>query len=159
VLRVMIPGMTTAVSYLFSRTVSEKAVLLAVGRSHRCLPATAVAERGGRTALPSNSPGWVGMMFGAFSGFVSHIAHAGRPCSRWVLPRAVGTRRAGRDDRHRLCVHELDKRARLCRAGPVHAGNLMHSAMLMPLALGATWAGVHVVRRIDAALSIARSMP
>jgi uncharacterized membrane protein YfcA len=155
VIRVMIPGMTIGVGlgYLFSRSVSEKVVLLAVGLVslvfglHRLW-----AERGGRSTLPSDSPGWVGVTFGAFSGFVSHIAHAGAPpFQMWVLPRQlkrdvlVGTTAIA------FAYLNWIKVPAYAALGQFSRANLIHSAWLVPVALASTWAGVWVVRRIDAA--------
>ena len=155
VIKVMIPGMTVGVvlGYLFSRSVSEKAVLLAVGMVslvfglHRLW-----SERGGRTTLPSESPRWLGVMFGAFSGFVSHIAHAGSPpFQMWVLPRKlerdvlVGTTAIA------FAYMNWIKVPAYAALGQFSRANLLHSAWLVPLALASTWAGVWVVRRIDTA--------
>ena len=47
-------------------------------------------ERGGRIAAPSNSPGWVGSLFGVATGFTSQVAHAGGPPFQiWVTPRKL----------------------------------------------------------------------
>jgi len=155
VIRVMLPGMTIGVGlgYLFSRSVSEKAVLLAVGGValafglHRLW-----AERGGRTALPSDSPAWVGFTFGTFSGFVSHIAHAGSPpFQMWVLPRKlerdvlVGTTVIA------FAYMNCIKVPAYAALGQFSRANLVHSAWLVPVALASTWAGVRLVRRIDTA--------
>ena len=155
VLKVMVPGMTlgVALGYLFSRSVSEKAVLLAVGvvslafGLHRLW-----SERGGQAALPSGSPGWVGVGFGTFSGFVSHIAHAGAPpFQMWVLPRKlerdvlVGTTAIA------FAYMNWIKVPAYAALGQFSRANLIHSAWLAPLALASTAAGVWVVRRIEVA--------
>ena len=155
VLKVMLPGMTLGVvlGYLFSRSVSEAAVLFAVGLVSLLFGLQRLwTERGGRIALPSNSPGWVGTLFGVFSGFVSHIAHAGSPpFQMWVLPRKL--------DRDVLIgttaiafayMNWIKVPAYLALGQFTHA-NLLHALWLIPLALVTTWAGVRVVRRIDPA--------
>lgn len=155
VLRVMVPGMTIGVGlgYLFSRFVSEQSVLLAVGVVALVFGLQRLwAERGGRTALPSDSPSWVGLTFGTFSGFVSHIAHAGAPpFQMWVLPRKlerdvlVGTTAIA------FAYMNWIKVPAYAALGQFSRANLIHSAWLVPVALGSTWAGVWVVRRIDTA--------
>lgn len=155
VLRVMLPGMTCGVvlGYLFARFVSERSVLLAVGMVALAFGLQRLwAERGGRTALPSDSPRWVGFTFGTFSGFVSHIAHAGAPpFQMWVLPRKlerdvlVGTTAIA------FAYMNLIKVPAYAALGQFSRANLTHSAWLVPLALASTWAGVRVVRRIDTA--------
>jgi len=155
VLKVMLPGMTLGVSlgYIFSRLVSEKAVLFAVGLVSLAFGLQRLwAERGGRTVLPSGSPGWVGVIFGTFSGFVSHIAHAGAPpFQMWVLPRRlerdvlVGTTAIA------FAYMNWIKVPAYAALGQFTHANLLHSAWLVPVALASTWAGVRVVRKIDAA--------
>lgn len=47
-------------------------------------------ERGGRIAAASNSPGWVGALFGVAAGFTSQVAHGGGPPFQiWVTPRKL----------------------------------------------------------------------
>jgi len=155
VLKVMVPGMTLGVvlGYVFSRSVSEKAVLLVVGAVSLLFGVQRLwAERGGRTTLPSNSPRWVGVGFGTFSGFVSHIAHAGAPpFQMWVLPRKldrdvlVGTTAIA------FAYMNWIKVPAYAALGQFSRANLLHSAWLAPVALASTWAGVQLVRRIDAA--------
>lgn len=155
VLKVMIPGMTlgVALGYGFSRVVSEEAVLLAVGLVSLAFGLQRLwVERGGRAALPSTSPDWVGMIFGTFSGFVSHIAHAGSPpFQMWVLPKRldrdvlVGTTAIA------FAYMNWIKVPAYAALGQFTPANLQHAAMLLPVALLATWLGVQVVRRIDPA--------
>lgn len=155
VLKVMMPGMTLGVclGYLFSRSVDEQAVLLAVGVISLLFGLQRLwAERGGRTTLPSDSPGWVGMLFGTFSGFGSHIAHAGAPpFQMWVLPRKlerdvlVGTTAIAFAYMNWIKVPAYYALGQFTRA------NLLHSLWLTPLALLTTWLGVKLVRRVDGA--------
>lgn len=155
ILKVMMPGMTlgVALGWLFSRSVSEKAVLFAVGIVSLLFGIQRMwNERGGRSALPSNSPGWIGVLFGTFSGFVSHIAHAGAPpFQMWVLPKKlerdvlVGTTAIA------FAYMNWIKVPAYMALGQFTRANLIHAAVLMPLALLSTWAGVWVVRRVDAA--------
>ena len=155
VLRVMVPGMTLGVGlgYLFSRMVSERAVLAAVGVVSLVFGVQRLwQERGRAVVLPSNSPGWVGMLFGAASGFVSHVAHAGAPpFQMWVLPRRlerdalVGTTAVA------FAYMNWIKVPAYAALGQFTRGNLIHAAMLAPVALLATLAGVRLVRKVDAA--------
>ena len=47
-------------------------------------------ERGGRIVAASQSPGWVGSLFGFATGLTSQIAHAGGPpFQMWVTPRRL----------------------------------------------------------------------
>lgn len=132
---------------------SEQAVLLAVGLVSIAFGLQRLwTERGGRTALPSNSPAWVGAAFGAFSGFVSHIAHAGAPpFQMWVLPKKlerdvlIGTTALS------FTYLNWIKAPAYAALGQFTKDNLLHSAWLVPVALLSTWAGVRLVRQVDPA--------
>jgi uncharacterized membrane protein YfcA len=154
VLAVMIPGMTVGVilGYLFASRVSETAILTTVGALslvfglHRLWQ-----DRGGAVVLPSNSPRWVGVLFGVASGFGSQIAHAGAPpFQMWVLPRKlprdvlVGTNALA------FAFMNLIKVPAYMALGQFTPSNLTASATLIPVALISTVLGVYLVRKIDA---------
>lgn len=153
VLKVMLPGMTLGVGlgYLFSRSVSEQAVLLVVGLVSLLFGMQRLwAERGGRTTLPSNSPGWIGTLFGVLSGFVSHVAHAGAPpFQMWVLPRKLGRDALIGTTAIAFAYMNWIKVPAYIALGQFTRTNLLHALWLAPLALGCTWLGVRLVRRID----------
>lgn len=155
VLAVMLPGMAVGIviAYLFAARVPETAVLGVLGfisilfGLHRLW-----MERGGAAAVPSGSPLWVGTLFGVASGFTSQIAHAGSPpFQMWVLPRhlprdaLVGTTAIAFATMNWMKVPAYAALGQFTRA------NLTVTAMLVPVALLATLAGVALVRRIDAA--------
>jgi len=155
IILVMVPGMALGVlaGYAYASWLSEKAVLGAVGGIsilfglHRLW-----VERANAIVLPSNSPKWLGTLFGVVSGFTSQIAHAGSPpFQMWVLPRRlprdvlVGTTAIS------FAVLNWMKVPAYAALGQFTAKNLMATATLLPLALGSTLAGVALVRRIDAA--------
>ena len=78
-------------------------------------------ERGGRIAASSDSPAWVGSLFGIATGFTSQIAHAGGPpFQMWVMPRRLDARRLRRHLGDLLRRRQLDQGPGLCRARPVH---------------------------------------
>lgn len=151
---VMLPGMAVGVvlGYLYAARLPEKAVLGALGAIsivfglHRLW-----VERGSAAVLPSNSPHWVGRIFGVAAGFTSQIAHAGSPpFQMWVLPRRlprdvlVGTTAIS------FAAMNWLKVPAYAALHQFTARNLLASAYLMPLALASTLAGVVLVRRIDA---------
>ena len=155
ILKVMLPGAAVgiAIGWLFAAQVSETAVLGALGviavlfGLHRLW-----VERGRAMVLPSNSPGWVGFLFGIASGFASQIAHAGSPpFQMWVLPKKlprdmlVGTTAVAFAAMNWMKVPAYAALGKFTRA------NLLATAMLVPVAVAATVAGVWLVRRIDAA--------
>ncbi len=155
VLAAMLPGMAVGIliAYLFAVRVSETTVLGALGfisilfGLHRLW-----IERGGAVAMSSSSPLWVGTLFGVASGFTSQIAHAGSPpFQMWVLPRRlprdtlVGTTAIAFASMNWMKVPAYAALGQFTRA------NLTITALLVPVALVATLAGVALVRRIDAA--------
>jgi len=82
VLAIMVPGMAigVALGYFFAARVSDGAVLGVLGGISVLFGLQRLwIERGGAIALPSNSPAWVGVLFGVASGFTSQSAHAGSP--------------------------------------------------------------------------------
>jgi hypothetical protein len=107
-------------------------------------------ERGGRLVSASNSPGWVGCLFGVATGFTSQIAHAGGPpFQMWVTPRRlphvvyVGTSSI------LFALINWAKVPAYVALGEFDRQNLMVSAALVPLAIASTFAGVWLVRRMD----------
>lgn len=155
VLKVMLPGMAAGVGlgYIFAARVSESAVLGAVGAIsilfglHRLW-----AERGAAVVLPSTAPDWTGTLFGVVSGFTSQIAHAGAPpFQMWLLPKRlprdpfVGTTAVA------FAAMNWMKVPAYAALGQFTRDNLMATAMLVPVAIVSTIAGVVLVRRVDAA--------
>ena len=152
---VMVPGMALGVllGYIYASALSEKSVLGALGLIsivfgvHRLW-----IERGTAVVLPSNSPKWVGTLFGIASGFTSQIAHAGAPpFQMWVLPRhlsrdvLVGTTAIS------FAMVNWIKVPAYAALGQFTTHNLLATATLLPLAVASTFAGVALVRRIDPA--------
>lgn len=154
VLKVMLPGMAAGVllGYLFAARVTESAVLGTVGAIsilfglHRLW-----AERGEAVVLPFKAPDWTGTLFRALSGFTSQIAHAGAPpFQMWVLPRRlprdvfVGTTAIAFATMNWMKVPAYAALGQFTRA------NLTATALLMPVAIATTLAGVALVKRVDA---------
>jgi len=154
ILAVMLPGMAIGVGlgWFFATRVSETAVLGVLGAISVVFGLQRLwIERGGAIVLPSNSPDWVGVLFGVVSGFTSQIAHAGAPpFQMWVLPKRlprdflVGTGAIA------FAVMNWMKVPAYAALGQFTRENLLATAALIPVALGATVAGVYLVRRIDA---------
>lgn len=155
VLTIMVPGMAigVAVGYLFAAGVSERAVLGVLGAIsvlfgvHRLW-----LERGGSIALPSNSPAWIGTLFGVVSGFTSQIAHAGSPpFQMWVLPQRLSRDTLVGTTAIAFAIMNWLKVPAYTALGQFTRLNLIAAALLVPIALISTLAGVQLVRRIDAA--------
>jgi uncharacterized membrane protein YfcA len=107
-------------------------------------------ERGGRIAAASNSPGWVGMLFGAATGFTSQVAHAGGPPFQiWVTPRRLPHLRYVGTTAILFALINWAKVPAYAALGEFTTLNLTIAALLMPLAVASTFGGVWLVRRID----------
>lgn len=155
VLRVMLPGMAVGVGlgYLFAAQVPETTVLGALGVISMLFGLQRLwIERGGAIVLPSTSPDWVGFLFGIGSGFTSQIAHAGSPpFQMWVLPRKLSRDMLVGTTAVAFAAMNWMKVPAYAALGQFTRANLMATAMLAPLAIVATFAGVALVRRVDAA--------
>jgi len=154
VLAVMAPGMTVgvAIGYFFAAQVSANAVLGALGLIsvlfglHRLW-----IERGHVIALPSDSPAWVGSLFGVAAGFTSQIAHAGSPpFQMWVLPRRLPRDMLVGTTAISFAFVNWIKVPAYIALGQFTRTNLIDTAMLVPVALVSTFAGVKLVRMVDA---------
>jgi uncharacterized membrane protein YfcA len=155
VLMVMLPGMTIGVGigYLFAAQVAESAVLGVLGAISFLFGVQRLwVERGGIIALPSDSPRWVGTLFGVASGFTSQIAHAGSPpFQMWVLPRKLPRDTLVGTTAIAFAVMNWIKVPAYAALGQFTRENLIATAILLPVALLSTVAGVFIIRRIDPA--------
>ncbi|MEG3144457.1 sulfite exporter TauE/SafE family protein [Sphingomonas sp. RT2P30] len=150
----MLPGavLGIALGYFFAASVSSDAVLGAVGAVSILFGLYRLwGERRGGVPQVSRSPGWVGSLFGIASGFTSQIAHAGQPPFQlWVLPRRlprdvlVGTTAI-----FFAAVNWIKVPAYIA-LGQFTRANLTISALLIPVAIASTLAGVWLVRRVPA---------
>lgn len=154
ILLIMLPGAILGVGlgWLFAASVSADAVLAAVGAISILFGAYRLwAERGGRIAAASNSPFWVGGMFGIATGFTSQIAHAGGPpYQMWVMPRRlprdvfIGTTAIF------FAALNWIKVPAYVALGQFTGSNMIATAVLLPLAILSSLAGVWLVRRVSA---------
>lgn len=155
ILRVMLPGMAVGVAlgYLFAAQVPEATVLGVLGAISMLFGLQRLwVERGGAIVLPSTSPDWVGMLFGVASGFTSQIAHAGSPpFQMWVLPKRLSRDMLVGTTAVAFATMNWMKVPAYAALGQFTRANLTATAMLVPVAVVATLAGVALVRRVDAA--------
>jgi uncharacterized membrane protein YfcA len=155
ILKVMLPGAALGIGlgWLFAAQVSEVAVLGVLGAISVLFGLQRLwVERGRAVALPSDSPGWVGLLFGVASGFTSQIAHAGSPpFQMWVLPKKLPRDMLVGTTALAFAAMNWMKVPAYAALGQFTADNLMATAMLAPVAIGATFAGVALVRRVDPA--------
>lgn len=149
----MLPGsaLGVALAALFAATVDEARIMLLLGAITTAFGLYRLwLERGGRTVAASDSPGWVGALFGVASGFTSQIAHAGGPpFQMWVAPRRlphavfVGTTSVT------FAATNLLKVPSFIALGALTHDVLVAAALLVPFAVVSTFVAVWVIRRID----------
>lgn len=109
-------------------------------------------ERGGRAVAASNSPGWVGSLFGVATGFTSQVAHAGAPLFQmWVAPRRLPHLHYVGTNSVLFAMMNWAKLPAYAALGALTRANLTASVLLMPLAIASTLGGVWVIRRLDPA--------
>ena len=148
----MLPGagLGIALGYLFAAQVSADAVLGVVGAISLLFGGYRLwRERGHQIAATASSPGWVGTLCGVASGFTSQIAHAGQPPFQiWVLPRKLSRDVLVGTTAIFFAVVNWIKVPAYIALGQFTAANLTTAALLMPLAIVSTLAGVWLVRRI-----------
>ncbi len=151
----MLPGaaLGVALAALFAASVPETQVLLLLGAITAAFGAFRLwAERGGRIVAPSSSPGWVGTLFGVATGFTSQIAHAGGPpFQMWVTPRKLPHQTFVGTSSITFAAINWMKVPSYIALGSMGDEELVAAALLMPLAIASTWAGVWLIRRIDSA--------
>jgi hypothetical protein len=124
VLKAMLPGAALGIllGYLLAALVSADVVLAAVGLLCILFALQRLwAERGGRIVASSDSPPWIGALFGVATGFTSQIAHAGGPpYQMWVMPRRLSRDSFIGTTAIFFAATILDEGARLCGARAVH---------------------------------------
>ncbi len=136
--------------YWFAASVSADAVLAMVGMISIVFGVYRLWKDRIGAGAASTSPGWVGSLFGVASGFTSQIAHAGQPpWQLWVLPRGLSRDMlVGTTAVYFAAVNWIKVPAYLA-LGQFTRENLGTSAVLMPVAIASTVAGVWLVRRVS----------
>jgi uncharacterized protein len=152
VLAAMLPGAVVGIGlgWLLAARISSDAVMAALGAISILFGAYRLAaERGGRIAASSDSPAWVGSLFGIATGFTSQIAHAGGPpFQMWVMPKKlerdvfIGTSAIF------FAVVNWIKMPAYLALGQFTLDNAVATAVLLPVALLASLAGVKLVRKV-----------
>jgi uncharacterized membrane protein YfcA len=155
VLALMLPGAVVGIvlGWLFAEKVSTAWIMLVVG-----LVATSFSlqrlwlERGGRIVAPSRAPPWFGVLCSIAAGFTSQIANAGGPPFQlYILPKKLPRDvMIGTTAIFFAAVNWL-KAPAFMALGQFTKENLTATAMLVPLAIASTVAGVWVARRVDGA--------
>lgn len=151
----LLPGSVAGIvlGYAFAASVTPEAVMAVVGAISILFGAYRLWLQ--HHPVPRDTarmPEWVGSLFGAASGFTSQIAHAGQPPFQlWVLPRnlprdiLVGTNAV-----YFAAVNWIKVPA-YAALGQFTMANLLTATALVPVAVLSTFAGVRLVRTVDAA--------
>ena len=151
----MLPGAIAGVALgtVLAAVVPEERLLLVLGAITGAFGVYRLwLERGGRVVTPSDSPGWVGMLFGAASGFTSQIAHAGGPpFQMWVTPRRLPHERFVGTSSVFFALINWIKVPSYLALGSLNAQTLAAGAALLPLAIVSTLIAVRLIRRLDSA--------
>lgn len=109
-------------------------------------------ERGGRIVAPSDSPGWVGTLFGVGLGFTSQVAHAGGPPFQiWVTPRRLPHETYVGTSSLLFAAVNWMKVPSYIAVGSLNSRTLTAAALLMPLAVISTLVAVRLIRKLDTA--------
>ncbi len=151
----MLPGAAVgiAVAAALSAIVPEERLLVVLGVITLVFGLYRLwIERGGRIVAASNSPGWVGTLFGVATGFTSQIAHAGGPpFQMWVTPRRLPHEVFVGTSSLTFAAVNWMKVPSYLALGSFDRQVLEAAVLLLPLAIVTTLAGVWLVRRLDTA--------
>ncbi len=148
----MLPGALVgiALAYGLAASLSVSAIMAVLGVITLSFGAYRLwLERGGRIVAASNSPGWVGTLFGVATGFTSQIAHAGGPpFQMWVTPKKLPHVRFAGTSSVFFAIINLAKVPAFVALGEFDREGLTTALILMPLAIVSTLAGVWLVKRL-----------
>lgn len=154
ILRVLIPGSIVGIvlGYLLAAMVSTEAVLGCVGVVSITFGLYRLwIERGGSVISSRSLPDWTGSFFGIAAGFTSQVAHAGGPPYQiWVMPRRLPRDTLVGTTAIFFGITNWVKLPAYLALGQFTAENLWTTAILMPVAILSTFAGVKLVRRVSA---------
>jgi uncharacterized membrane protein YfcA len=152
ILAIMLPGAVVGIGlgYLLAATISEAAVMAVLGVISILFGVYRLwADHGGRISAASNSPAWVGTLFGVATGFTSQIAHAGGPpFQMWVMPRKLDRDTfVGTSAIFFAAVNWLKVPA-YAALGQFTLENAAATVVLLPIAVASSLAGVKLVRKV-----------
>lgn len=150
----MIPGAGIGIvgGYWFAASVSVVAITAAVGIVSLVYGGWQLFRTWlGHEPVARRLPGWVGSIAGVASGFTSQIAHSGQPPFQlWVLPMRLPRDVLVGTTALYFATLNWVKVPAYWALGQFSAANLWAAASLMPVAIGSTFAGVWLVRRVSA---------
>lgn len=151
----MLPGAAIGVALgtFLAASVAEEQLLLVLGLLTLTFGLYRLwLERGGRIVAPSDSPGWIGTLFGVGVGFTSQVAHAGGPPFQiWVTPRRLPHETYVGTSSIVFAAVNWMKVPSYIALGSLNRQTLTAAALLMPLAIVSTIGAVRLIRRMDTA--------
>ena len=151
-LLIMLPGTVIGVGlgWAVAAQVSEHVVRLMVGLISIGFVALFWRPRALTVAAAPGRPA-PGLFWGTVSGFTSFVAHAGGPPFQvYVMPQRLTPELYAGTNTMFFAVTNALKLVPYSALGQFSADNVGASAVLLPLAIAATLAGVWLVRRIEA---------
>ena len=152
VLAAMLPGAVVGIflGWLLAARISSDAVMAVLGLISILFGAYRLwLERGGQILASSDSPAWVGSLFGVATGFTSQIAHAGGPpFQMWVMPRRLPRDMFVGTTAIFFAIVNWIKVPAYVALGQFTADNLVATLILLPVALLGSLAGIWLVRRV-----------
>jgi uncharacterized protein len=154
VLMLMIPSAAAGIvlGYLLAAKVSAVAVLATLGVISIVFAVYRLwGSRGGRVQASRDASPIVGAILGVTAGFTSQVAHAGQPPFQiWVLPKNLPPATLVGTTAIFFAVINWLKVPAYWALGQFTHENLLAAAVLMPVAIASTLAGVWLVRRLRA---------
>lgn len=151
----MLPGAAVGIlaGYIYADGVDEARLMAALGAITLAFGLYRLwIERGARVVAASQSPGWVGSIFGALTGFTSQIAHAGGPpFQMWVTPRKLPHLTFVGTSSILFAAINWMKVPAYVALGAFPHDVVVAAALLMPLAIVSTLLTVRWLKRIDGA--------
>lgn len=137
--------------YLLAARVSEAAVTLAVGLISLVFALRRlVAERRGAEYEATRADIGPGMFWGTIIGFTSMVAHAGGPPFQvYVMPQRLARDVFVGTGAVLFAIINWLKVVPYLALGQFSRENLASSAVLFPVAIASTWAGIWLVRRVS----------
>jgi uncharacterized protein len=148
----ILPGAIVGVAlwYLVAATISEAAVMAVLGVISILFGGYRLwADHGGRISAASNSPAWLGTLFGIATGFTSQIAHAGRPpFQMWVMPRKLDRDMSVGTPAIFFAAVNWMKVPAYAALGQFTFANAAATLALLPIAVLSSVAGVKLVRKV-----------
>jgi uncharacterized membrane protein YfcA len=149
----MLPGALIGVGLAtaFASLVNERQLLLLLGLITLGFGLYRLwLERGGRIAAASNSPGWVGTLFGVACGVTSQVAHAGGPpFQMWVTPRRLPHATYIGSNSVLFAMMNWAKVPSYVMLGTLNRQTFVSALLLMPLAVVSTLITLKIIRRLE----------